>query len=165
MIPRTGMIPVVPTDRRRPSDSLSWHHCTSASGRFVAKPPIQRLFRRTVKLALQSSDLSWHVHSHGGTHASLFATQARSKQGRTLRTSCVVSSVITSRPLRHPSVLNAHLAGLIQLDRRLPPSKLVETMGLQVRFSVVSLRMPLALPRVPCRCSCPLLPCRHWPSP
>ncbi len=26
-------------------------------------------------------------------------------------------------------------------------------------------RMPMAIPRVPCRCICPLLPCRLWPSP
>jgi hypothetical protein len=31
----------------------------------------------------------------------------------------------------------------------------VEAVGLQVRFSILCLRMPPALPRVPCRCICP----------
>jgi hypothetical protein len=37
--------------------------------------------------------------------------------------SYVVSSVITSKPLRHPSALRTGLAGFIRLDPPLPPSK------------------------------------------
>jgi hypothetical protein len=37
--------------------------------------------------------------------------------------SCVVSSVFTSRPLRHPSAHRARLTGFTQLDPHLPPPK------------------------------------------
>jgi hypothetical protein len=40
-----------------------------------------------------------------------------------------------------------------------------ETPGSQVSFSCLLLRMPLALLRVLDRCSSPLLPCQHRPSP
>jgi hypothetical protein len=64
---------------------------------------------------------SSHVHSLFGTHASLSTEQARSKQGPTLRVSYVVSPIITSRPLRHPSAHHSDLVGFIRLDPDLPP--------------------------------------------
>ena len=53
----------------------------------------------------------------------LSCRQTWSKQGRTLGKSYVVSSVFTSRPLRHPSARRLPLAGFIRLEAGLPPPK------------------------------------------
>lgn len=80
-----------------------------------AESPIQRLFRCTGELVLQEADFYSHVPSRW--HSCIFSCrQARSKQGRTLGQSCVVSAVITSRPLRHPSARHPPLAGFIRLE-------------------------------------------------
>ena len=51
---------------------------------------------------------------------------------------------------------------LIDAYRRLEPCR---DAGISGPTSVIFHRMPMAIPRVPCRCICPLLPCRLWPSP
>jgi hypothetical protein len=141
---------------------------TSASGKFVSvleyEFPIQRLFRCMGQFALQGLDFT-HVHSSLSTHASFLTNQTRSKYGPTLKVSYVVLPVITSRPLRLPYAHNTHLAGFIQLDRRLPQAESRGDARISGPTSVIFHRMPMALPRVPCRCSCPSLPCKLWPSP
>ncbi len=79
--------------------------------------------------------------------------------------SYVVSPVITSKPLRLPYALNSYLAGFTQLDICLPQVESCRDAGISGPTSVIFHRMPMAIPRVPCRCSCPLLPCKLWPSP
>ena len=99
------------------------------------------------------------------THASFLTTQTRSKHGPTLRARFALLPFITSRPLRLPYAHNIPLAGVTQLESCLPRSEFrgdARTSGLTL---VVFHRMPLAVPRVPCRCAGPLLPCRRWPSP
>ena len=101
------------------------------------------------------------------THCSTFqlTIQTRSKYGPTLKVSYVVLPVITSRPLRLPYARNLYLAGFTQLDRCLPQLEHCRDAGISGPTSVIFHRMPMAIPRVPCRCICPLLPCRLWPSP
>ena len=89
---------------------------------------------------------------------SLLTNQTRSKYGPTLRISYVVLSVSTSRPLRLPYAPNSYLAGFTQLDRCLPQAESCGDAGTSGPTSAIFHRMPLALPRVPCRCSYPLLP-------
>ena len=96
---------------------------------------------------------------------SFLTNQTRSKYGPTLRVSYVVLSVITSKPLRLPYARNPYLAGFTQLDRCLPHAESCGDAGISGPTSVIFHRMPMAIPRVPCRCSCPLLPCKLWPSP
>ena len=77
--------------------------------------------------------------------------------------------------LSYPSSLQSHsdfpyahntcLAGFIRLDKCLPQAESHGDAGISGPTSVISHRMPLALPRVPCRCLCPFLPCKLWPSP
>jgi hypothetical protein len=106
-----------------------------------------------------------HVTSFFSTHASFLTNQTRSKYGPTLQVSYVVLPIITSRPLRLPYAPNTHLAGFIRLDRCLPRAEPHGDAGISGPTSVIFHRMPMAIPRVPCRCSCPLLPCRLRPSP
>ena len=75
-----------------------------------------------------------HVYSLLGTHATPSSRSARLKQGPTLRMRCVIASIIASRPLRHPSARNGHLAGCPRLGARLPPSEFQRgAVGLQVQ--------------------------------
>jgi len=75
-------------------------------------------------------------------------------------------TVITSRPLRLPYARNLYLAGFHpNFDRRLPQLEHSRDAGISGPTSVIFRRMPMAIPRVLCRCICPLLPCRLWPSP
>ena len=106
-----------------------------------------------------------HVHSFFSTHASFLTKQTRSKHDPTLKVSYVVLAVITSRPLRVPYTRNTYLAGFTRLDKCLPQVESCGNARISAPTSVIFHRMPLALPRVPCRCSCPLLPCKLWPSP
>ena len=142
------------------------YHRTSASEKFGFRSefPIQRLVRRMGQFALQGLDLT-HVHSFFSTHASFLTNQTRSKCGPTLRVSSVVLPFITSRPLRLPYARNTYLAGFTQLDLCLLPSEYGRDAGISGPTSAIFHRMPLAIPRVPCRCSRPLLPYRLWPSP
>ena len=96
---------------------------------------------------------------------SILTNQTRSKYGPTLRISYVVLSIITSRPPRLPYAPNPYLAGFTQLDSCLPQAESCGDAGTSGPTSVIFHRMPLALPRVLCRCSYPLLACRLWPSP
>ena len=64
-----------------------------------------------------------------------------------------------------PSARNACLAGFIQLGLRLSPSDHGESRRISGPISVHFPCMPLTLPRVLHRCSCPFLPGGHWPSP
>ena len=106
-----------------------------------------------------------HVHSFFSTHASFLTNQTRSKYGPTLKVSYVVSPVITSKPLRLPYARNSSLAGFTRLDRRLPQVEFRGDARISGPTSIIFHRMPMAIPRVPCRCIYPLLPCRLWPSP
>jgi len=96
---------------------------------------------------------------------SVLTNQTRSKYGPTLRISYVVLSIITSRPPRLPYAPNSYLTGFTQLDSCLPQAESCGDAGTSGPTSVIFHRMPLALPRVLCRCSYPLLACRLWPSP
>ncbi len=96
---------------------------------------------------------------------SFLTNQTRSKYGPTLGVSYVVLPVISSRPLRLPYARNPYLASFTQLDRCLPQVESCGDAGISGPTSVIFHRMPMALPRVPCRCTYPLLPCKHWPSP
>jgi len=106
-----------------------------------------------------------HVHSCLSTHASFLTNQTRSKYGPTLKVSCVVLPVITSRPLRLPYAHNTILASFTQLEPCLPQAESCGDARISGPTSVIFRHMPMAIPRVPCRCSYPLLPCKLWPSP
>ncbi len=99
-------------------------------------------------------------------HCSAFqlTIQTRSKYGPTLKTGYVVLSVITSGPLRLPYAHHRHLAGFTRLDSCLPQVESCRDAGISGPSSVICHRMPMALPRVPARCLCPLLPWQLWPS-
>ena len=64
-----------------------------------------------------------------------------------------------------PTPLTPNLAGFTQLDLCLLPSEYGRDAGISGPTSAIFHRMPLAIPRVPCRCFRPLLPYRRWPSP
>ena len=100
-------------------------------------------------------------------HCSAFqlTIQTRSKYGPTLKAGYVVLPVITSRPLRLPYAHHTYLAGVTQLDPCLPQTESCRGAGISGPSSVICHRMPMALPRVPARCLCPLLPWQLWPSP
>ncbi len=91
--------------------------------------------------------------------------QTQSKYGPTLKASYVVLPVITSRPLRLPYARHTSLAGFIRLETCLPQAESCGNAGISGPTSVIFHRMPMALPRVPCRCSHPFLPWQLWPSP
>jgi hypothetical protein len=57
------------------------------------------------------------------------------------------------------------LAGFTRLDGGLPQAEPCGDAGISGLSSVICHRMPMALPRVPARCLCPLLPWQLWPSP
>ena len=99
------------------------------------------------------------------THASFLTNQTRSKYGPTLQVSYVVLPFITSRPLRLPYAHNTYLVGFTLLDTCLLPSEYNRDAGISGPTSAIFHRMPLAIPRVPCRCARPFLPYRRWPSP
>jgi len=99
------------------------------------------------------------------THAPFLTNQTRSKCGPTLGASYSVLPVITSRPLRLPHAHSTYLAGFTRLDSCLPQAESCGDARTSGPTSVIFHRMPMAIPRVPCRCPCPLLPCRLWPSP
>jgi len=77
--------------------------------------------------------------------------------------------------LSYPSSLLSHsdfptpLTNILPVSPNLIPAyhswSPAETLGSQVLPPVIFHRMPMAVPRVLCRCSFPLLPYRHWPSP
>ena len=90
--------------------------------------------------------------------ASQLTVQTRSKYGPTLRAGFVVLPVITSRPLRLPYVHTIYLAGFTRLDTCLPQLEFCRDAGISGPTSAIFHRMPLAIPRVPVRCFCPLLP-------
>ena len=69
---------------------------------------------------MQSMEVTRHVYSLSALMFPSLHKQTRSKHGRTLRWGCVVPTVFTSRPLRHPSTHHDSLAGLIRLELRLP---------------------------------------------
>jgi len=94
-----------------------------------------------------------------------FTFQTRSKYGPTLKAGYVVLPVITSRPLRLPYARHTLLAGFSRLEACLPQLEHCGDAGISGPTSAIFHRMPLALPRVLCRCIYPLLPCKHWPSP
>ena len=87
------------------------------------------------------------------------------KSGLTLKASYVVSPINTSGPVRLPLRPSPdHLYVTLSLSSY-PPRRRRRPCGPQIlpRFLVHS--MPSSLPRVPCRCTFPFLPCKQWPSP
>jgi hypothetical protein len=84
--------------------------------------------------------------------------QTRSKYGPTLKAGYVVLPVLTSRPLRLPYTLHSTLAGFTRLESRLPRVEPRGDAGISGPTSVIFHRIPLAIPRVPVKCFCPLLP-------
>ena len=89
-------------------------------------------------------------------HPFFFADKhGRSRAARSGRV-MLSRSVITSRPLRHPSTHRSSLAGFSRLEAELTAAEVRRRWSrVQVQGSVLCLRMPLALPRVPVRCVLP----------
>ncbi len=75
-------------------------------------------------------------------------------------------------PAAQPSVFLWEVPMLDTIDlescyrqKRIPQLEHCRDAGISGPTSVIFHRMPMAIPRVPCRCICLLLPCRLWPSP
>ena len=84
--------------------------------------------------------------------------QTWSKYGPTLQVSYAILPFITSRPLRLPYAPHTLLAGFTRLEVCLPQLEPCGDAGISSPTSVIFHRMPPAIPRVPIRCPCPLLP-------
>ena len=139
-----------------PSIGPSMDHRTSASGNSTVELPIRRLFRCTRQFALQNSNsLRMFIAFRHSCNPSPQNKHDRSRAPRSRRVMLSHPSSLTG-PSEFPPSITQILpvsSNLIQAYHRW---SMVETVGLQVRFSVLCLRMPPALPRVPCRCICPL---------
>ena len=92
------------------------------------------------------------------------AAQRRSKYGPTLKASFVVLPVITLKPLQLSYAHHKPFAGVIRLNACLARLEHRASTGISDPISPICHRMPLAIPQVPIKCPCLLLPFWRWPS-
>ncbi len=69
---------------------------------------------------------------------------------------CCLALLHFKGPSDFPYARNVLLAGFTQLDARLPPVETGGNAGISSPTSIIFHHMPMAIPRVPYQCSCPL---------
>jgi hypothetical protein len=146
-------VPGTPAFSAFPPPGLPVSDCLALAGQSAnMEHGLLRMF-----IALPAS--GWRIHASFST--------SRLGRSMALRSEQVILSCPSSLQGHSdfPSARNACLAGFIQLGLRLSPSDHGEGRRISGPISVRCPCMPLTLPRVLHRCSCPFLPGGHWPSP